>query len=376
MLEGMRPLSRALELGSLVALPLATAFAFAAACQAEQAAPPTVSSGGGGHAGGGGGGGDDSGVSPTFDGGPGGTVLAYAFAPQAIVLDSANVYWTTTKGLANPLGGIGDASAGTGAVDTVPRAGGTVSQVMNGLSNPSSLAIAGETIFLADGTGPSGLLRVYPLSTTTSTSVALDQFAPFPMVVNSNSSTLFWVTGTGAQLNARALPTDNPVASAVTQLGSNANPYQPIAVTVLGASLFVLASDGANAAVLSVPATGQPTILWKQASVTAADLTSFGDTLYFALGNTLTSGGEILELPAGGGTAITLASGQQNPAKIAVVDTVVYFTSNVASGAVLSVGTGGGNVATLASGLSYPSPLAVDDAIYVGTATAVVAVPK
>ena len=304
-------------------------------------------------------------------------VLASAIFPQAIAFDSSNVYWTTASGLADPLSGVGDASTGTGAVEVVPKGGGVVSQVINGLLTPSSLTISGETLFLADASGAAGKLIVYPLAATAYTSVALEQFAPFPMAMNSNASMLVWATGTGTQLTTKTLPTGNPVASAVTQVGSDVSPYQPIAVTVLGTTLFVLASDGSDAEILSVPTGGSPSTLWKGSSVTASDLTSLGDTLYFALGNTVDNGGEVLELSASGGSVITLAYGQQNPAKVAVADTMLYFTSDVADGAVLAVGTGGGDVTTLATGLEYPFPIAVDDdAIYVGTATAVVAVAR
>jgi hypothetical protein len=126
-------------------LGVAAAVVAAAACAAKAAAPDTVSSGGGLSSGGStvpGAGGDASAVGVAS----GVTVLASpVFAPQSLALDSGHVYFTTAMGV-TAASTVGDASAGTGAVERVARGGGGAADVVAGLTDPFDVAVTGQTL--------------------------------------------------------------------------------------------------------------------------------------------------------------------------------------------------------------------------------------
>ncbi len=344
-----------------------------AACQPQSVAPPTVA---GGHNDMGGSGETDAATTVTVDSGippitaTTVTLATGVVAPQAIVLDPDHVYWTTSQRVGQPL--VGDASAGSGSVGSVPRAGGSVVDLVAGLSSPTDLAIAGSTLFFSQGSSTSGFLDAYTLDATAIVRLATGPSSALPMLVNDGL--LYWASGDGAHLNVQAIPT---TGGSVASVASTSGAYAPQAVATNGSSLVILANGSDGEDVVSIPlAGGAATVLWHEAGVQAVDLVVAGDAVYWSIANTASNGGEILSIPVGGGTTLTIASGLASPAGLAVQVPTLYFTSHEASGAVLAVSTGGGAITTLASGLEYPGPLAIDDAVYVGTVSAVVRVAK
>jgi hypothetical protein len=301
-----------------------------------------------------------------------GTLAAGLSSPQAVVLGPDNVYWTTAKAVST-AGSVGDASAAPGSIETVLRIGGGVEEIVVGLSNPGPLALVGSTLFFGTSSGGEGTLGAFTIGTTKLDTITAGQPAAFPIVTNVNA--LDWATGTGATFAVASVPSIDPAATAITRIGGSASSYVPLALTVLGSSAYVLATAAGTAYILEVtPGTGDVGVLWSEAGATPVDLTGNGAALYWTLSNTPTEGGEVLTTSTGGGSVVTLASNVDRPAKIALHDDTLYFTSNVASGAVLSVSTSGGAVSTVASGLDYPDSLAVDDAVYVATSSAIVKV--
>jgi hypothetical protein len=356
--------SRTLVL-ALAAASACSVIAVASACK-EDPAPARVASFAGCCVGGGTGDSGTTGPAPT-------STVALAtgvYSPQAIALDATNVYWTTSKGVAG-AGLVGDASAGTGSIETVPRGGGSVSEVVAGLSSPVDLAIADTTFFYSVTGGAGGAVDAYTLGDLATTQVATASAPELPMVTYEN--TLYWATATASTLTVMSVEaTGGTIATVV----SEGEPYEPVALATNGSSVFVLATGGGSSYLFSgtIGGSGKATELW-HAAVTASSLAVYGSTLYWSLANTAEDGGEILAMDATPGTPTILAEHIDNAGALAVASNTIYFLSNAADGALLSMSTGGGAVTTLASGLDYPSCLVVADAAYVGTASTITRVP-
>jgi hypothetical protein len=345
------------------------------ACSQESAAPPTVGSAAVGvHNGGGGF--DASLVDSNLGVGSGSGLVTLAtgvVSPRAIVLSPSTVYWTT--GQVASIGAlVGDASAGTGGIESVPRGGGARTEVLDGLSSPRELAFYGTTLFFVQGQSGAGTVDEYLLGSTAISRIAAGQTPPLPMVVDEG--TLYWAGQSGSALDIFATPTGADHVSTLASLGADAGNHSPVALTAVGTTLYLLESGSDGASILEVAGSGgAPKSIWHDASFTPSDLASEGTSLYW-IGTTSTEGGEVLAMGVSGGTPATLASNLDNPGRLAVDGSQIYLTSDVAGGSVLAVSTGGGGVTTLATGLDYPFAVAVDDAVYFTTATTVARVPR
>ncbi len=299
-----------------------------------------------------------------------GTLATGLLTPRALVLGPDAVYFTTANGVVEPST-VGDAGLGLGCVESVPRSGGAVGCVIAGLDQPSSLAVAMQTLVFAQGAPGALQLDAYTLQQTYALELATSSASTLPLA--AYNSTIFWASGSPQriELDSASLPTGDEPPTETTLFQATLSSV-PVALATNGTSVFLLVSTASGAGLLQAPVSGgAPTEIWSAANVQPSTLVVDSGTVFWTLAES-SQGGEVLATAAtGGGEVFTLASNVTNVQGLAAASGTVYFTSDVALGEVLAVSSGGGQVSTIASGLDYPAELAVDDAVYVATANTI-----
>ena len=231
-------------------------------------------------------------------------------SPYGIAVDSTNVYWTNMGG--GPAGTIID------AVMKVPLSGGPAVALAS--ADSSSIGIAVD------------------------------------------ATSVYWTT----MDNVMTLPLDG--GTPVT-LASGLNGAGDIVVDATSAYWI----DQGDYMLMKVPIGGggnAPTTLasdLESPNGIAVDSTS----VYWTNGGNTAGSGTVMKLPLDGGTPVILAAGLNNPSGIAVDSTNVYWTNLgtywtnlvngiVGNGTVMKVSLDGGTAVTLASGQNGPGRIAVD----------------
>ena len=255
----------------------------------------------------------------------------------ALVVDAANVYWTTTPLCIDPCDVQGQVLQCSKCGCSAPTVLATDSA---GLGD---LAVDATSVYWVNGNG--SVLKV-PIGGGETTTLEVADARDLAV----DSTNLYW---TGSSTVMKVATSGGTPTALVTGQAS------PGAIAVDGTHVYW--TDSVTGTVSMVPlGGGSPTTLaeGQTADAIAVDATS----VYWTNFNGDAPGATIMKVAIGGGTVTTLAAGTRSPYGIAVDATNVYWTSD---GAVRSVPKGGGNPARLfpvelpAPGGPYFEPMGV-----------------
>ena len=223
--------------------------------------------------------------------------------PTDLVIDATSVYWV---------------NATDGAVLTVPLLGGPTTQLAVNQDSPSHLALASGNLFWTDS-GSQGLGSVMKKSIAGGAPTALLD-SPSPDRIAANGDTVFYSDRDGLY-------------------SYSAREWR----TISTGGIMSIAADGSHVywsttsgIFRAATPDGAPEMIHDTASMALA---IDGTHLYFVEYHvTPTISWDIRRLPLAGGAPLTLASGQVQPAGLALDDHFLYWVNSTATGAVVRVG--------------------------------------
>lgn len=354
-------MSRPLVWAAVVVIPIV-------ACGGAYDNPRSGAGGDGGLAG-------DGGASACVGTGP--IRLATAREPDAIALDSANVFWidsadgtvnvvpkcggaaqtlvmTATLG-SSTLIPAGIAVAGgevyfttqdpwnpdgnDGAVWRVPVAGGTPSMLEDGLDRPGPIAVRGTSMFWIESwetPADDGQIVQAPLDGGDTTILASAQNGPWSLALGE--TTVVWTTSGSFDSEGGTIFETAAGGGAIVDGIAVAQPM-PVGVAVQGTNIYWVDRGDPNVnnsgRVMTIP-------LDPKAAANPVTLASGGVPQAIAVDSshvywTDSQSQSVQVVPLAGGTATTLAAKQVAPVAIAVDDTNVYW-------ATIAEGTGQGSI--------------------------------
>jgi hypothetical protein len=229
---------------------------------------------------------------------------------------------------------------------TLPSGGtlSTLAQVSG--SVPEFLAVDGTNVYFT-ATGLGSVLSA-PIGGGGAGAVVLASGQDQPIGIAVSGGNVIWTNESSGSTNGTVMKVATGGGTPVTLASGQGAPYE---IAVDGANVY-WTNITAPLGVMTVPiAGGTPTQFAPGTSPWA--ITAHDGNVYW------TDGDAILTEPSGGGTIVTLASGQPFPFALAADSSNVYFTTSRGAGALLSMPLAGGAPTTLFAGAA-DSRLAID----------------
>ena len=262
--------------------------------------------------------------------------------PQTLATDGVKLYWTTQG-----TGLMSDA-----AVMAMPVNGGAPVQLVGGLYEAESLAVAGTNVYFATSTAVESVPTVGGAATTLTTGSWLGWGG-----IAVGGGNVYFVQSTPS--GVCSVPLGGGSFTTLFATGASA--------LATNATNLYWSQNNASSGIFSAPLAGG-TGVTLATGAGARQMVLDATSVYW----TTDSSGTVMQVPLSGGTPVTLASGQLNPAGIAVDATSVYW-ANWYGGTIMKVLIGGGSAVTLATGQqSQMGALAVDaTSVYWATNSAI-----
>jgi hypothetical protein len=255
-----------------------------------------------------------------------------------LTIDANTIYWTTAN--ANP-----------GAVYSIAKSGGAVTQIITGQASPRGIAVDSTSVYFTLLGG--GSIYKCPLAgcNGTPTTLATGQSNPFGLTVDATN--VYWTNRGNGTVYKCAI---GGCSMTPTMLGQNQMTPSEIAVD----STNVYWTNQGDGSVWKSPIAGGGASMVTTTSMAGAHgIVTDGTNIYFTQATT----GDVNVVGVGGGTATPVASGQNHPWGLAMdtAGTLVWSNSQSAinNGAVIRMNAGGSPV-TRAAMQQFPLCVAVD----------------
>ncbi|MFQ5964389.1 MAG: CARDB domain-containing protein [Candidatus Scalinduaceae bacterium] len=288
------------------------------------------------------------------------TLVSGLDSPNFLTVDQNNVYWTETS-FPNK----------TGEVKKVPIIGGAVSTVSSqflgfaGGTGWTDIAVDNTSVYWGwNPGGGSGIIYKIPITGGVRTTLSSDANQPGDIAVDS--AYVYWSdnnSGTPSFTGIRKIPINGGDLITLTTKGGNTG-IMAIDDTHVYFSYFTFSFfTGTVYFIAKINKEGGSVIdLATNLANNASGIAVDESNVYWVEPNA----GSVKKVPINGGSVTTLATGLDNPFRIAVDNNNLYFTeyaNGVAgAGSIKKISINGGAIATLASGLNGPYDI-VEDSI-------------
>ena len=285
--------------------------------------------------------------------------LATGQSIRHIAVDTSSVYWNTN-----------DAIVGNDSVNKVPLGGGPPTTLVSNDTIDGNIAVDASSVYWVRLTFSVTNSAWYIMA------VPLDGGSPTTLAEGSglvgDAGNVYWITGSGLMKASLGGGTPTTVASIPSSFFSMAVDATHTYWTTLGTldDSYQHSTDGT---VMKAPFGGGTPTTIASAQDTPHNLVVDATSAYWI------AGGSVTKASLDGGSPITLTSGMVShsyAASIAVDTSYVYWTNGAflySGGAVMKVPIGGGTATTLAIAQDTPWGIAVDDSsVYWAANTTVV----